>query len=92
MGKRRHYSASFKFKIVLEAISGEKTESEVARAYGVHPVTLSKWKKTFLEEGARVFGGDDVVKEKDQQIAKLEQMLGKKEVELALLKNFFPED
>lgn len=92
MGKRRKYSASFKFKVVLEALQGERTNAEVARAYDVHPVTLAKWKKTFLEEGPKVFGGGDVVKEKDQQIAKLEQMLGKKEVELALLKNFFPED
>ncbi|MEX2400283.1 MAG: transposase [Rhodothermales bacterium] len=92
MGKRRKYSASFKFKVVLEALQGERTNAEMARAYDVHPVTLSKWKKTFQEEGAKVFGGDDVVKEKDDKIAKLEQMLGKKEVELALLKNFFPED
>ena len=91
MGKTRKYSASFKFKVVLEALSGVKSDTEVARAYDVHPVTLSHWKKKFVEEGAKVFGGDDVVKEKDQQIAKLERMLGKKEVELALMKNFFSE-
>lgn len=89
MGKRRTYSASFKFKAVLEALEGEKTDAEVARAYDVHPVTLAKWKKQFVEEGAKVFGGDSALKEKDQQIAKLERMLGKKEVELALMKNFF---
>ena len=92
MGKRRSYSASFKFKVVLEALESGKTDSEVARAYDVHPVTLSNWKKKFVEEGAKVFGGDSVVKEKDQKIAKLEQMLGKKEVELALMKNFFSGD
>lgn len=91
MGKTRKYSASFKFKVVLEAFSGARTDAEVARAYDIHPVTLSNWKKKFLEEGEKVFGGDDVVKEKDQQIAKLERMLGKKEVELALMKNFFSE-
>ena len=88
MGKKANYSASFKFKVVLEALTNGKTESEVARSFNIHPVTLSKWKKTFMQEGSKVFGGNDVVKEKDDQIAKLERMLGQKEVELALIKNF----
>ena len=63
MGKKSNYSASFKFKVVLEAITSGKTEAEVARSYNVHPVTLSNWKKRFMEEGAKVFGGNDVVKD-----------------------------
>jgi transposase len=39
-GKR--YSAKFKFQLVLEALQREGADAEVARAYGVHPVTLSK--------------------------------------------------
>ena len=58
------------------------------RAYQVHPITLSKWKKEFLEKGAEVFGGGEEVRASEQKISKLERMLGQKEVELALLKNF----
>ena len=36
-------------------------------------------------------GGNDAVKEKDDQIAKPERMLGQKEAELALIKNFSKE-
>ena len=91
MGRKKSYSATFKFKAVREALTSERTEAEIAREYGVHPVTLSNWKKKFLEEGARVFDTDDALEEKDKEIARLERMLGKKEVELALMKNFFSE-
>jgi transposase-like protein len=92
MGKKKpkQYSAQFKFTVVLEALKGEKGEGEIARAYGVHPVTLSRWKKQFLEHGAEVFGGSEEVKTYEARISQLERMLGQKEVELALLRNFFP--
>ncbi len=92
MGKKKpkQYSAQFKFNVVLEALQTERTEAEVARAYGVHPVTLSRWKKQFLEQGPEVFGGSEEVKAYEERIGQLERMLGQKEVELALLRNFFP--
>lgn len=89
MAKR--YSASFKFQVVLEALATGGTNAEIARAYDIHPVTLSKWKKQFKENGQKVFGGDDQLKKKDDKIATLERMIGKKEVEIALLKNFLGE-
>ena len=42
-------------------------------------------------EGAEVFGGRDEVRASEQKISKLERLLGQKEVELALLKNFLDE-
>ena len=84
----RRYTAKFKFQVVLEALRSQKADGEVARAYRVHPITLSKWKKEFLEKGAEVFGGRDEVRAYEQKISKLERMLGQKEVELALLKKF----
>jgi len=44
------------------------------------------------EDGAKAFGGDNEPKEKEQKIAHLERMLGKKEVEIAPLKKFLGED
>ena len=87
----RRYTAKFKFQVVLEALRSQKADAEIARAYQVHPITLSKWKKEFLEKGAKVFGGRDAFRASEQKISKLERMLGQKEVELALLKNFFDE-
>jgi len=87
------YSPAFKFRVVLEALKaeGKGTEAQVARAYGVHPVTLARWKRYFLEHGAEVFGGKEEVKAYEKKVAELERMLGQKEVEIALLKNFLRE-
>ena len=84
----RRYSPKLKFQVVLELLKGDKTPGQVARAYGVHPNSAGLWKRTFLEKGPEVFAKDGAVAEYERQIAELEQLLGKKEVEIALLKNF----
>ncbi len=78
------------FKVVLEAlrVEGRGAEAEVARAYGIHPVTLSTWKRQFLQRGPEVFGGKEEVKAYEKRIADLERVVGQKEVEIALLRNF----
>ena len=91
MAKRR-YSAKFKFQVVMEVLKGAKEIGQVARAYGVHPITLGLWKKEFLEHGPEVFGGSDTVRGYDEKIRDLERLLGQKEVEIALLKNFLVEN
>jgi transposase-like protein len=90
MGNRT-YSPEFKLQVVLEALQSDGTDAEVARAYHIHPVTFSNWKKKLKENGSKAFGGGDDLKEKNDKIAKLERMVGKKEVEIALLKNFLGE-
>ena len=86
MAKR--YPAKVKFQVVLELLQGEKSVGQVAKAYGVHPNTANKWKQQFLENGADVFSQESTVAEYERRLAELEQLLGKKEVEIALLKNF----
>lgn len=88
---KKTYSASFKFQVALEAIRSERTNAEIARTYGVHPVTVSNWKGQVLDEGAKVFGGDKELERQQKKIARLERLLGQKEIEIALLKNFLGE-
>jgi transposase-like protein len=88
---KRTYSPEFKLQVVLEPLQADGTDAEVARAYDIHPVTLSNWKKKLKENGSKAFGGGDELKEKNDNIAKLERMVGKKEGEIALLKNFLGE-
>jgi len=85
-GKRR-YSSKLKFQVVLEAITGEKTPGQIAKAYGVHPNSVGLWKKAFLERGPQLFDAEKL-DERERRIAELERLLGQKEVEIALLKNF----
>lgn len=91
MSTRTSYSPEFKFQVVVEALTSERSDAEIARAYKVHPVTLSNWKKQFQGNGAKVFDSGGELKQKQKKIAKLERMVGQKEVEIALLKNFLGE-
>ena len=86
--KGKRYSPTFRFQVVLEMLKGDREATEIARAYNIHPVTLSRWKQEFLEKGAEVFGKDTTVAQYEKKIRELEQLLGRKEVEIALLRNF----
>lgn len=87
--KRKQYSPQFKFDRSLEAIKTDNL-SEISRKYGVSVNVLSNWRSEFLKQGARIFSTspDQETNQLKAKIAKLEQMLGKKEVELNVLKNF----
>lgn len=86
MAKR--YSPKFKFQVVMELLQGEQSVAQIAKAYGVHPNTINNWKQKLFENGAEVFSKNSTVAEYERRIADLEQLLGKKEVEIALLKNW----
>ena len=55
MSKRRNHDAGFKARVALEALKGERTVSELAAAYGVHPTMIHQWKKALLEGAADIF-------------------------------------
>ena len=84
MPKRVH-SASFKAKVALEAFRGEKTLSELAVQYGVHPVQISRWKKEFLDRAPEIFS-DGSVKSREAELQRefdeAHRQLGQAKVEL----------
>jgi transposase len=43
MRKRRNHDAGFKARVALEALKGERTVSELAAEYGVHPTMIHQW-------------------------------------------------
>jgi transposase-like protein len=53
---RRNHTAEFKAKVALAAVRGEKTLSELASQYDVHPNQITQWKTQLLERAAEVFG------------------------------------
>ncbi len=55
MRKRRDHDAGFKARVALEALMGERTVSELAAAYGVHPTMIHQWKKALLDGAADIF-------------------------------------
>ena len=55
---RRNHSAIFKAKVAVAAIKAEKTLSELAKTYDVHPNQIVDWKNQLLERACSVFGAD----------------------------------
>lgn len=62
---RRNHSASFKAKVALSAIKGDKTLAGIAEQFDVHPNQISDWKQQMLEGASMVFDGPRKNKEPD---------------------------
>jgi len=83
-------SASFKKKVALEALKEDKTLSQIASQYGVHPIQVSKWKKELLDGAEGIFE-DKRSRRKEEGVARedLERKIGQLTVELDFLKKRF---
>jgi transposase len=53
---RRNHTPAFKAKVALAALKGEKTLSELAELFDVHPNQITTWKTQLLDGAAGVFG------------------------------------
>ena len=81
-------SAEFKFRVVVESIQKNEV-AKVALSYGVHPNQLTKWRREFLHRGMSVFElrMGKGAKQFQERITQLEGLIGKKEIELSVLRN-----
>lgn len=88
MPRGKRYTSKAKFQMVLELMSGKRTLAQLSKSHDVHPNSLLLWKRTFLERGPELFEEGEGSSGCERRIAELEQLIGRKEVEIALLKNF----
>lgn len=51
---RKTYTGKFKAAVVLEILKEEKTISQIASHYEIHPSQLSKWKREAINGLAKV--------------------------------------
>ena len=79
---RRKFTAEFKAKVALEAIKEQKSLSELAEQFELHPNLISIWKREFLENASNVFSKNnddkktmaDAEKEKDELFKQIGQL------------------
>lgn len=93
MGIKKNHSNEYKAKVALAALREDRTTSELASEYGIHPINIGIWKKTVVQGAPRLFesGGAGSIKEKEQKvlIEELYRKIGKIEVENDWLKKKF---
>ena len=87
-GPRKRHSASFKAKVALEAAKQTRTAAELAKAYQVHPVQISQWKKQLLDGMETLFQNGSAARQPDPEKiqAELYEQLGRLQMELAWVK------
>jgi len=75
--KRRKFSASFKAKVAMAALRGDRTLAELADQYGVHVNQISSWKKQLQQHAEQLFAArDNERRNHEQQIEKLHAKIG----------------
>jgi transposase-like protein len=86
--KRRKYSAEFKLDTVMEGIRGKKSVAQICREREIKDTLYYKWREIFLDRAAEIFEDqrNTAHQEKEEQIAKLERMVGKLALEKEILK------
>ena len=88
MATRRQHSAAFKAKVAVAALRGDRTLSELASVYGVHPVQITQWKKRAMAALPEAFTTRRRAADQDQAAvqAALYEEIGRLKVELDWLK------
>jgi transposase-like protein len=86
--KRRKFNGSFKAKVALAAVKGERTMAELASEFGVHANQITKWKRQLLEGLPGVFsdGQREDLRQQQALTDRLYQQIGQLKVELDWLK------
>ena len=87
-GTRKRYTAAFKARVALEAAKQTRTLAELSKAFQVHPVQISQWKKQLLD-GAESLFSNGRRRERDEGLAlqaELYEQIGRLNMEVEWLK------
>lgn len=87
---RKHYTPTFKAQVVQELLKEEKTLTQLAAEYGVHPTQLIKWRATALRGLPSLFICQDstvaLKTDYEERLAALFEEIGRLSTQVAWLK------
>jgi len=90
--RRRRWTTEEKLRIVDETLRSGESISAVARRHGVAPHLLYRWRRLMTEGGAVAVQADDgvtgnaAVRRLEDRVRELERQLGRKTLEVEILK------
>ena len=84
--RRRSFTPQFKAQVVLEILTGLKSQAEVARQHKLRPELIARWKDIALEGLESLFQGEGQQGQDQDCIAELERMVGRLTMELEVAK------
>ena len=87
--KRRTHSPLFKAKVAVAAVRDDRTLSELAEQFEVHPNQIQSWKKQLLNGAQDVFENGSGLQNSDEssRIKELHAKIGQLTVEKNFLSN-----
>ena len=87
MAKRISYQATFKSKVALEALKEDKTVSELAQEFKLHPTQITKWKTHAIQGIPQLFeDGRKKRSSPEVDVETLYAQIGKLQSQLEFLK------
>jgi putative transposase len=87
-GKRHRHSAAFKAQVALAALKEDRTVSELASKFSVHPTLIHSWKKQLLAGAEALFAHGNGTASADAEAlqAELYEQIGRLKMELEWVK------
>lgn len=79
--KYNNYTDSFRFKVALEAIKGNKTVLELSKEYGLATSQIYQWKKHLEDIGPQIFTMKSKPAVKEAELDHLHATIGRLKVE-----------
>lgn len=90
MSTKTKFSPADKYRVALEAIKGELTQTQITAKHHVHPTQISKWRKQAIEYLQTVFSNklevSSIKEDYEKQSAELYKQIGQLKVENDFLK------
>ena len=83
---KRKYTREFKLEAVRLSEDPEQTAAEVARALGISPKILYRWRQAFKADGQEAFPGHGKLPESEEEVRQLRRELERVTQERDILK------
>ena len=84
--KRRKYTPEFKAQVVLESLTGQKSQAQICREHNISPDLLCRWRQQFLDKAHLIFASSQTISQEQKRIAELERLVGRLAFELEAAK------